>query len=457
MRALVLVVALGACDDVGGTSTEISVDVTAPGRAIPDDFLGLSVEWNSVRAYLGDGTGHARAPLVTLIGAFAAEGHHPQIRIGGNSEDRSWWNPTGASRPTGVDYDLQPIDLDTLADLQSQTGSKLVLGVNLVLGDADNAAALITAARAAIPSAGLDAFELGNEPDVYASDGRRPSTYDWNAYLTDEHGLRDAIAARLTPPALQFPAIARHDWLSDLATAIPAEGATIVSTHTYPYTACSGAIPPPPDALLDPVATIQIASSYEPLAHAALAAGVPYRMGEMNSVSCGGAAGISDVFASALWGADVSMQLAEVGASGVDFHGGAPPGTRSYYAPIELDASGNPIARPLYDGLRMVSLVTAAHARLASVYVDPTEHIDAFATIGDDGAVRVLAIRLGTDGPDAIRVSVAGATARTATLVRLHAPALDASDGVTITTEPADAGGTFSLPPYDAVVITLAP
>jgi len=328
-EALVLVslagvLACGACGESAGPArtavavgptTAVAVDVSTPGRAVPDDFLGVSVEWNSVREYLGDGTGHARAAAVTLFAAFAAEGHRPEVRIGGNSEDQAWWNPSGLPRPAGVLHDLDTMDLNTLADLQHQVGNQFVLGLNLVLDDADNAAALVTAVRTAIPH-GLFAFELGNEPDVFVSDGHRPAGYDWAAYQADVRQFRDGINAQLaTPVPFQWPAVARRTWLDALAAAIPDQGDQLasVSTHVYPYTVCLGFPAPRPQALLTPFATAQVAAAYAPVARAAHNAGIPYRMGELNSVSCGGAAGVSDVYASALWAADVSTERRAAG------------------------------------------------------------------------------------------------------------------------------------------------
>jgi hypothetical protein len=455
---------LASCGD--GGSTPIVVDATAPGRALPDDFLGFSVEWDNVRDYLGDGTGHARDAVVNLLAAFAAEGHRPEVRIGGNSEDQSWWNPNGLPRPAGVLHDLGPTDVSTLADLQARAGSPIVLGLDLVLGDADNAAQLVTAANAALQKE--HTFELGNEPDVYESDGRRPAGYDWPTYLAEAHRFRDALAAHFpTPLALQWPAVARPGWLDDLAKQISAEGTGfgIVSTHTYPYTVCDGLPAPAPDALLNRFATVQLAAQYAAVAQAAQAAGVPYRMGELNSVSCGGAHGVSDVYVSALWGADICMQLAAIGIDGVDFHGGAPPGGVSHYAPFVLDATGAPVVRPLYYGMRLVSLVTAANGRLLPVTVTTpagsADRIHAFATLGDDGAVRILALRLRPVGGDTVSLSVQGAAAGKASLVRLHGAALDASGDLTLgAAEPLSADGAgwrFELPPYDAVVVTLSP
>src|SRR5262249_47263821 len=159
--------------------------------------------------------------------------------------------------------------------------------------------------------------------------------------------------------------------------------------------------------LLGDHATVAVGALYAPHAQAAHAAGLPFRMGEMNSVSCGGAPGVSDVFAAALWGADVCMQLASVGVDGVNFHGGSPPGGVSPYAPFVFDADGTPRVRPLYYGLRLFSLATASHGRFLPVKVTTRARVHAFATLGQDGVTRVLLLGLSATGPDHVRLRLA--------------------------------------------------
>src|SRR5262249_36771327 len=48
---------------------------------------------------------------------------------------------------------------------------------------------------------------------------------------------------------------------------------------------------------------------------------VPFRMDEANTVSCGGMAGISNTFASALWAVGYMAQAMRMGVSGINFHG----------------------------------------------------------------------------------------------------------------------------------------
>jgi hypothetical protein len=74
---------------------------------------------------------------------------------------------------------------------------------------------------------------------------------------------------------------------------------------------------------------------------------LPYRMAEGNSCYNGGKPGVSDAFASALWGADFMLLLAQLGVSGVNLHGGG----RGFYTPIAGGGSAPFQVRPLYYGM----------------------------------------------------------------------------------------------------------
>jgi len=470
-----LVAVVAACGTNGGGGTEVAVDTTTPGRAVPDDFVGLSIEWDNVPAYLGDGAGGARAATVRLLREMVEEGQRPLLRIGGNSQDQHWWNPAGLPRPPGVLNDIGPGHISTLAALQAQLGAQLVIGLNFALADADNAAALIAAVRAAIPPTGIQAYELGNEPDSYVAQGHRVEPWEWATYFPQVLAFRDAVAARVgTPIPFQCPSLAGRRWLGDLESGIDGmkDEVDIVSTHVYPYTACLGLPPPAPLDLLDDRSTVMVGATYAPHAAAAHEAGLGFRMGELNSVSCGGAPNVSDTYSAGLWAADLSMQLAVAGVDGVNFHGGAPPGSPSHYAAFVFDATGKPRVQPVFYGLRLVALVTAAHGRLVPVEVPAAAPIRAFATLGADGATRVLLLRVAAEGEDRVLLRAAGATA---SLVRLHAPDLTSTTGLTLggqtwdgtvdgapvgaaaTETPSREGDAWvvDLPAYDAAVITV--
>src|SRR5204863_9565953 len=103
MRARVLVVlaaAVVAAGIVAGAGSggsgpvSISVDATHPGRSIPRPFLGLSIEYQSVPEYMGSRDAPNRAFAGLAAALSAAENAPIGLRIGGNSGDQSWWNPS---------------------------------------------------------------------------------------------------------------------------------------------------------------------------------------------------------------------------------------------------------------------------------------------------------------------------------------------------------------------------
>jgi hypothetical protein len=405
-----------------GAST-IEVDTSSPGRGVPDDFLGFSVEWGSdahgVAQYVGDGKGNIRAPLVGLIKSFASEGHCPVLRVGGNSEDLAWWNPNGAPRPPNVDIDIGQTDIATLAAYHATFGCSLVLGMNLALGDANNASDLAKAALVAIPRAAILAFEPGNEPD---------SRYtEFSSYMMRFDAFRDAVASNVASDLpFEWPALASRFWLTLLDGALAKEKGrvAIVSTHTYPFTVCQGLPPPAPANLLTDAATETIGTVYAPHVVAAHDAGFVYRMGELNSVSCGGGEGASDTYAAALWAADIALVLAGAGVDGLNFHG---PG--NYYGAYAWDQDVLQV-RPLFYGLRLASLATARHGRLLPVSIASRTRVRAFATIGDDGIVRALVLHE-DDGIETLRLHFRDGRSG-ASALRLHAPSLDAKKGITL-------------------------
>jgi hypothetical protein len=269
------------------------------------------------------------------------------------------------------------------------------------------------------------------------------------------------------------PSLGSKLWLDRLDGFFLAEKArvSLITTHVYPYTVCYNLPPPQPAGLLSDHATTNIGAAYTPVAAAAHAAGYSYRMGELNSISCGGADGVSNAYVAALWGADVAFQLASAGLDGLNFH---TPGT--YYGTFKYDETGALVVLPLYYGMRLFSLATAQYGRLLPVEITIARQIRAWATLGDDGAVRVLLINEELEGDDSMLLRVEGRSGA-ATLVRLRAPGIDAQTGLTLGGQTWDGSidglpiGDFEtetltregdayvvpLPALEAVVVTVPP
>ena len=109
----------------------------------------------------------------------------------------------------------------------------------------------------------------------------------------------------------------------------------------------------------------------------------PLRIDEMNSVSCGGAPGVSNAFVSALWVLDAVFQMARVGVDGVNIH--------TYpKAPYELfrftheNGKWSGFVAPEYYGLLMFAQAAPAGARLLKTS-GTLGNVRAWATRATDG------------------------------------------------------------------------
>ena len=89
------------------------------------------------------------------------------VRIGGNSADFSWWPIEGTMPPVGIHYALTNGWLRTTQAFAAALGARLIMGVNLAGGRPAIAAAEARAFLRGIGTRYLQAFEIGNEPDLY--------------------------------------------------------------------------------------------------------------------------------------------------------------------------------------------------------------------------------------------------------------------------------------------------
>jgi hypothetical protein len=85
----------------------LTVGAPATGRPIPRRFLGLSLEHLAVRVYAGTNP-RALDPVFVQLVRNLAGGAPPQLRIGGDTTDRTWWPMPGNPVPAGVTNSLTP-------------------------------------------------------------------------------------------------------------------------------------------------------------------------------------------------------------------------------------------------------------------------------------------------------------------------------------------------------------
>ncbi len=94
----------------------------------------------------------------------------------------------------------------------------------------------------------------------------------------------------------------------------------LLTGHHYPL-GCSSIPAPTIPGLLNPALRGREAQSLETYVGIARAQGIPLRIDEANSVSCGGVSGVSDTFGAALWATGYIGQAMAAGAVGLNMHG----------------------------------------------------------------------------------------------------------------------------------------
>lgn len=415
----------------------------APGEAtstVPRSYLGVSIEYWALPLYA-----RHMAVFERILSLLHVPGGGPLVlRVGGDSADRSFWDPRLKTLPRWA-FALTPNWLRLASVLVRRLGLRLIIDLNLITDSPSTAAHWARAAEARLPRRSIIGFEVGNEPDIY---GRS----DWTALtagkliggrvlpaaLTSDDYVADfreytAALRRVAPnvpligPALANPR-AHERWIASLiASHQPALG--MVSAHRYPYSACSPRRSPsfPTIArLLSERATAAMAASLGPALKAAHRAGLPFRVTELNSVTCGGRPGVSNTFATALWAPDALFELLREGVNGVNLHARAD----AINAPFPLTASGV-TARPLLYGLIMFARTLGSDPRLVPLQLRSggSLHLKAWAVrTGGDG----LHVLLINKGRRPVQVLLRLPASGQATIERLLAPSARSCCGVTL-------------------------
>ncbi|MGA2247089.1 MAG: glycosyl hydrolase family 79 C-terminal domain-containing protein [Verrucomicrobiota bacterium] len=433
----------------------------AAARVVPRDYLGFSYE----TAQLADPAffDADNRELVSLFQALTSEG---VLRLGGNSSEFCWWKTGAADQPPDLPESarradnwmphsftaIEPLAVDRLARFLKATGWKAIYGLNLGTGspgrDADEAAYV---ARRLGPR--LLYFQIGNEPEFYRDANNRLRPPDWNfdQYLAQWVTFAKAVIARVPGARFGGPDVGSNaQWVSRFAQEVPQQlpGRIVACTGHY-Y------VMGPPD---NPRSTVErlLATNHNldrevpRIVSVADAGHLAYRMTEGNSCYRGGKPGVSNAFCSALWAADYLLQLASLGCSGVNLHGGSANAIRSslgghlpgeqlapdaaavaaegsFYTPIAGSREHGFAARPVFYGMRLAGILAGGRMRPVTFDQAPA-NAAAWTAEMPGGATRL--VLLNKDSRQALRLSIP--SAHNAKLWRLEAPGLTATSGVTL-------------------------
>jgi hypothetical protein len=474
MPALVSLAAaltLGLCAGAARAATPVTVTVDpfAPGAPVPERFLGLSFEVGAL-AQLGQ-YAH-RGDLVTMLRSLGPG----VLRFGGITADEDVaWSESGAA-PAWASSAIGPAQLRAIGVLARRSDWKVLLTVGLAHYEPEAAAREVAAAHRALGPY-LEAVEIGNEPDSYGSHGYRQVPWIAQGYEEQVSEYREAIDALSPGIPIAGPDVsgsgAFPEWGEEEALS---QGPALLTGHHYPL-GCAQTPPPSIEALLSPAirgAEARSLSTYLTVARSS--GGIPVRIDETNTVSCGGVAGISNTFASALWATAYITQAMAAGVAGINLEG-APASCLGYSPVCAPDpaalAQGSLQAQPEWYALLLTSSLVGERPLPTTISGEGAPNLVAACFAGPEHSYRTVLVDDEPPGtsPFALELNL-GASTGPARVLRLSAPSPSATGevllggravagdgawaGATQTESIANHGGTLSLElaPSSAVLVT---
>ena len=409
-------------------ATQVTVNLGDNGIAIPSRFLGLSFETESICNIVGPWDTPAFEQLIKNLG--------PQvIRIGGNSSDHASWSQIGQPQCASANTIVTPQLIDAFFNLAFKINAKVMwtlnLGNNAPSVNSQEASYVINKGMAIGQTTGsfLWALGIGNEPDLYPTNGLRSANYSSSNFINEWNTYQDAIhkATNNASEKLMGPDIADNDtWFTTFLARQPSM--LSILTHHF-YAIHKNRIPANEtvsqliDSLLSNSLMQQTASTITTWKHDA--GNIPLAITETNSITGGGYKGVSDTFASTLWGIDYMFTALEHGTQQMNFHTGG----QNAYTPIAFYPNGQIQSRPLYYALLLFHYV-APNGKIIPLRLTTGVNLAAYAVTNTDGTFRLILINKDLNNDTTVSVTTSQ-TFQSATVLYLTAPSVDATTGVT--------------------------
>ncbi len=450
---------LRGSQSIPATAETVTANLSSTSITIPANFMGISEENNDLIA--GNVSGASGVSYTSLVGMLGTSG---TLRIGGGTSDQLTPPALTQALANQVETNLTALG----------AGWSLIYGLNIC---ADNISSTTTQAGYilnAVPNSNVS-FQLGNE---------QPSGGCWTNTMANYISGWNSFYSSLTTsyPSMRFSGPDLFDGVNTGATSLqnyvsgltPGEsGLVLVTFHWY-----SGQTNENVAQLLGCTSKTNMDAgfvcSFPPASLTNFAAG-KIQITEMNTVSIGGQAGLSNRFMSATYVINAAINASALGYSGFNIHsgcgttGGLCPSEGSIYNPFVLLPDGNWTPRPLFYGMYLFSQI---EGQVTTAYtLSGTGTVGAATTVGKNGNANILVVNNDVGKP--VVITPAQSTSwSTATVLRLDpgsgAGCTDANPilgGGVIGESGAwsgapyaiSNGGTVTLQPCGAVLIEIQP
>lgn len=435
-----LALPLAACGGGGSSSNTTSppsqlaatirFSQATSGALLNSAYAGLSYEKTHLNLFTPN-----NANLISLFQLLGSN----ILRLGGNSTDQTSWN--GLIPGTTA---ITQSQLSNLAAFLQVTGWKVIYGLNLAgsnhTPDTNNAQQEAQAAASTLGSS-LIGFEIGNEPDLYVSQhGYRLSGWNYSNFLSEWRSLAQAIQA--VAPDIPLTGPASSNEYKQFTDPFAHDAGSNISMLTQHYYIANGQNPASTiGKMLQP--DPKLAAMLQTVAQSAAGAGIGFRIAECNSFYDGGAPGVSNSYASALWALDYLFTCALNQCQGVNLHGGG----RSVYSALMDNGTQITAVSPLFYGIMLFTLAAQGRAYHVDLSVnDPNANFTAYGVSRQDGGQNILI--LNKDSSRSVQTTVhLASNILSLKQWTLSSPALNSQTGILLNGAAISLNGSWNSTP----------
>lgn len=406
----------------------VTIDENSKGSVIPREFEGLSYE-TGILAESPEILNTDNKRLIQLIRNLGPG----LLRVGGDSSDEVFWTGSERNAASGKDS-LTTSDIDRLAAFSRAIGWPVLFGLNMGKNDPNTAA---NEAQYVYSKLGVNLYALqtGNEPDVYHLFGLRNPDYSADNYRVEFENYKNIIQAGVPEVSFAGPGTAYNtDWITSFADK-ESRNIKLMDAHYYVAGPASD-----PGIKYQTIlsSSFKLSGLLQIINNESQQYHLPYRITECNSIYGGGKAGVSDVFASALWALDFMWNAASNNAQGINFHGG----NHLVYSPVTIE-NGVITARPIYYAMLAFKFAGPGSTNIPVNINQPGYNCSAYASINSDNK-RVITLINKDDSKDFYFTVQAKKTTSTIQVVRLTAPTITSTGNVTFAGSSVSDDGTFT-------------
>ena len=235
---------------------------TSKAAPLPRDIIALSIEFCYIIDYLGDVDSPNELSYNLLNNLQEILGAPPVIRIGGDTGDVAQYLPRNNQTITNI---FEPNNLEAvnvsfnngLFQVMNQNmpeNQTYILTLNFGQNEIQYPLAEVSGAETHLNASKLYAYELGNEPDVYAFKEHRSSSWNAQTYAQEQVDWLKQIKQEInnTSHGFQLGAFAVEPIemgnfslveINKLGVPELVGNVKTESDHTYPYSYCPGTDP----------------------------------------------------------------------------------------------------------------------------------------------------------------------------------------------------------------------